>query len=178
MKVIIVVGSKHGSTRSIAEVVGEQLRNGGLDVSIIDAEAAAISLDGYDAAVIGSAVYVGHWMKDARAFLEANRESLRRIPLWLFSSGPLNDASEQPDELGDVRAFADDVHARDHRVFAGSLDRADLSFAERAVVRVVHAPYGDAREWAEIRSWAETIAAELIAPLGSTTEPTSTTAPS
>lgn len=163
MKVIIVVKSKHGSTRSIAEAVGDELRNGGLDVSIVDADAAAVSLDGYDAVVIGSAVYVGRWMKDARSFLEANRESLRTMPLWLFSSGPLSDGSEQPADLADVRAFAEDVHAREHRVFAGSLDKADLSLGERAAVRIVHAPYGDAREWDEIRSWAESIATELTA---------------
>ncbi len=178
MNVIIVVGSKHGSTRSIAEVVGDELRNGGLDVSIVDADAATISLDGYDAAVIGSAVYVGRWMKDARAFLQASRESLRKMPLWLFSSGPLSDAAEQPDDLADVRAFADDVHARDHRVFAGRLDRADLGFAERAAVRMVHAPYGDVRDWGEIRAWAAAIAAQLGAPSGSAAEPTSTIAPS
>jgi len=176
MRVIIVVGSKHGSTRSIAEAVGEELRNGGLDVSIVDADAADISLNGYDAAVIGSAVYVGRWMKDARAFIEANRESLHKMPLWLFSSGPLGDGSEQPDDLADVRAFAEDVHARDHRVFPGKLDKDDLSLAERAAVRIVHAPYGDAREWDEIRSWAQTIAAELTGPAGSTPAPTSTTA--
>jgi menaquinone-dependent protoporphyrinogen oxidase len=51
--------------------------------------------------------------------------------------------------------------ARDHRVFAGKLDKADLNLAERATVRIVHAPYGDAREWGEIRSWAATIATEL-----------------
>jgi len=176
MKVIIVVGSKHGSTRSIAEVVGDELRNGGLDASLVDADAADISLDGYDAAVIGSAVYVGRWLKDARAFLEANREALRKMPLWLFSSGPLaGDGSEQPDELADVRAFADDVHARDHRVFAGSLDKADLSLAERAAVRIVHAPYGDARKWDEIRSWAATIAAALTATSIATAKPSSTT---
>lgn len=56
-------------------------------------------------------------MKDARSFLEANREALRTMPLWLFSSGPLGDGPDRPDELADVRAFADDVHARDHRVF-------------------------------------------------------------
>jgi len=177
MKVVIVVGSKHGSTRSIAEAVGDELRKGGVEASLVDSDAAT-SLDGFDAAVVGSAVYVGRWMKDARAFLEANRESLRRLPLWLFSSGPLGDGSRQPDELADVRAFADDVQARDHRVFAGSLDKADLSLAERATVRVVHAPYGDAREWDEIRSWAATIAAELIAPSIATAEPRSTTAPS
>ncbi|MEO5899386.1 MAG: flavodoxin domain-containing protein [Ilumatobacteraceae bacterium] len=178
MKVIIVVGSKHGSTRSIADVVGDELRNGGLDVSIVDADAPTISLDAYDAAVIGSAIYVGHWMKGARAFLHANREALRKMPLWLFSSGPLGDGPEQPDDLADVRDFADDVHARDHRVFAGKLDKADLGFAERAAIRIVHAPYGDAREWGEIRSWANTIAAELTAPSSSTATPTSTTAPS
>ena len=178
MKVIIVVASKHGSTRSIAEVVGDEIRNGGLDVSIVDADATDISLYGYDAAVIGSAVYVGRWMRDARAFIEVNRELLRKMPLWLFSSGPLGDGSQQPDDLADVRTFADDVHARDHRVFAGSLDKADLSLAERAAVRMVHAPYGDMREWDEIRSWAATIAAELTLSSSSTAEPPSMTAPS
>ena len=81
MNVIIVVESKHCSTRSIAEAVGDELRNGGLDVTIVDADAAAISLDGYDAAVIGSAVYFGRWMKGARAFLQINHESLRTMPL-------------------------------------------------------------------------------------------------
>jgi menaquinone-dependent protoporphyrinogen oxidase len=178
MNVIIVVGSKHGSTRAIAEVVGEELRNSGLDVSIVDADASDISLDGYGAAVIGSAVYVGRWMKDARDFIVANRESLRKMPLWLFSSGPLDDVSDKPIDHAEVRAFADDVRARDHRVFAGSLDKADLSFVERAAVRLVHAPYGDSREWDEIRSWAATIAAELAARPTSVIEPTSTTGPS
>jgi menaquinone-dependent protoporphyrinogen oxidase len=177
MNVIIVVGSKHGSTRAIAEAVGDELRIRSVDVTLADAdgETKNISLDGYDAAVIGSAVYIGHWMKDARAFLDANRESLRKMPVWLFSSGPLGDGSKQPDDLADVRAFADDVQARDHHIFAGKLDKADLSLAERAAVRMVHAPYGDAREWAKVRAWAKSIAADLTNRSGSTpvTTPTS-----
>ena len=51
-------------------------------------------------------------MKAARTFLEANRELLRTMPLWLFSSGPLSDRPEHLDDLADVRAFADDVRAR------------------------------------------------------------------
>lgn len=174
MNVIIVVGSKHGSTRSIAEAVGDELRNGDHHVTIVDADSADISMDGYDAAVIGSAVYVGRWTKGARAFLRANRDSLMKMPLWLFSSGPLGDGTEQPEDLADVRAFADAVHARDHRVFAGKLDKTDLSIAERAAVRIVHAPYGDVRDWGEIRSWAETIASELTDPAVSASAATST----
>ena len=176
MNVIIVVGSKHGSTRSIADTLGEVLRNRGIEVTTVDADAAAASLDGYDAAVIGSAVYVGRWMKGARAFLDANREPLRNMPLWLFSSGPLGEGSKHPDDLAEIRGFAADVHAKDHQIFAGKLDKADLSVAERAAVRIVHAPYGDAREWDRIRSWAETIASELSDSVGPT--PTATTATS
>ena len=101
--------------------------------------------------------------------------SLRLSPPSFCSSGPLKNGSEQPDELTEVRAFADDVHARDQRVFAGSLDKADLSLAERAAVRIVHAPYGDAREWDEIRSWAATIATALTAPSIATAKAGSTT---
>ncbi len=177
MNVLIVVGSKHGSTRSIADAIGKELRAVGLDASITDANDADVSLDGYDAVVVGSAVYIGRWMKDARTFLEANSEPLRRMPLWLFSSGPLGERSEQPDDLADVRALADDLQARDHRVFAGRLDRAELSLAERAAVRMVHAPYGDAREWEQIRLWAKTIAADLTAVSGPSAASPVTTAP-
>jgi menaquinone-dependent protoporphyrinogen oxidase len=164
MNVIVAVGSKHGSTRCIAEAVGDELRRSGLGVTVVDADSDARSVDGFDAAVIGSAVYVGRWMKGTRSFLDANRESLRDMPLWLFSSGPLDDASGHDDDLADIRAFAADVHAKDHQIFAGKLEKADLSIAERAAVRIVHAPYGDAREWDRIRAWAETIASQLTGP--------------
>ena len=178
MKVIIVVGSKHGSTRVIAAAVGSELSDGGLKVSIADAGDSETSLDGYDAAVIGSAVYVGHWMKDARKFLEDNRGRLQAMPLWMFSSGPLGGQSGQPAELADVGALADDLHARDHRIFAGKLDKADLNLAERAAIRVVGAPYGDDRDWAEIRSWAQTIAKDLTDASGSTPASVAATPPS
>ncbi|HTO01631.1 MAG TPA: flavodoxin domain-containing protein [Microthrixaceae bacterium] len=161
MNVIVVVASKHGSTSAIAAAVGEELRNGGLDVSIVTAGDPNSSLDGCDAVVMGSAVYVGQWMKAARTFAEAHREKLRGMPVWMFSSGPLGDGSQQADDLADVRVLAEDLGARDHRVFAGSLDKSDLNIAERAAVRMVHAPYGDDRDWEEIRGWARSIAADL-----------------
>jgi menaquinone-dependent protoporphyrinogen oxidase len=53
--------------------------------------------------------------------------------------------------------------ARGHRVFAGKLDKAMLSFPERAIVGALRAPYGDFRDWDEIHSWAEEIADSLTA---------------
>jgi menaquinone-dependent protoporphyrinogen oxidase len=51
--------------------------------------------------------------------------------------------------------------ARDHRVFAGKLERKGLRFVERAMVKAFRAPYGDFRDWDAIRPWAEGIASEL-----------------
>jgi menaquinone-dependent protoporphyrinogen oxidase len=36
-----------------------------------------------------------------------------------------------------------------------------LSFPERAIVGALRAPYGDFRNWDEIRNWAEEIAESL-----------------
>jgi menaquinone-dependent protoporphyrinogen oxidase len=55
------------------------------------------------------------------------------------------------------------IHPRDHRVFAGALDRAsidggNLTAVERFVTRKFMAE-GDYRNWAEIDAWADGIAA-------------------
>jgi menaquinone-dependent protoporphyrinogen oxidase len=46
-------------------------------------------------------------------------------------------------------------------VFAGKLDRSELGFAERAMVRAVHAQEGDFRDWAAIDGFASEIAGGL-----------------
>lgn len=46
---------------------------------------------GYDAVVLGSAVYVGRWLEPARELVDAHAEELAARPTWLFSSGPIGD---------------------------------------------------------------------------------------
>ena len=54
--------------------------------------------------------------------------------------------------------------ARSHRVFGGKLERDQLNFGERAVVKVVSAPYGDYRDWPEVTNWVRDIADSLRSP--------------
>ena len=49
-----------------------------------------MSLEDWDAVVLGSAIYAAHWQKDARRFASRFRTELAARPLWLFSSGPLD----------------------------------------------------------------------------------------
>jgi menaquinone-dependent protoporphyrinogen oxidase len=160
MHVLVAVASKHGSSLGIAEVVAKTLRSAGLEATLRRVEEVD-GLDGFDAVVLGSGVYVGHWLRPARAFVDAHATALALRPMWLFSSGPVGDPPaplEDPAEVADARRRFD---VRDHRLFAGRIDGAELRVAERALVALVRAPQGDFRPWAEIVAWADGIAASL-----------------
>lgn len=162
MRVLVAVASKHGSTREIAEAVAAGLRARGLDVDFYDA-GNIHSVAGYDAVVLGSAIYAGNWLVEAKGFAEAFRAELAKVPLWLFSSGPLGAENPQPqDDPNRLVASLGDVIPRDHRVFVGKLDPETLGFAERLIAKAVHAPSGDFRDWDAIRDWAQSIASELL----------------
>jgi menaquinone-dependent protoporphyrinogen oxidase len=161
MNVLVAAASKHGATREIAEAVARSLLTAG-----VAADVRAIGDVGdperYDAFVLGSAVYLGRWMEPARAFVERNGALLARRPVWLFSSGPVGDPPKpSPEEAVDVTEIVAATAARDHRVFAGRIDKRHLNVAERTVMLAVRGKEGDFRHWDEITRWATGIAAEL-----------------
>jgi menaquinone-dependent protoporphyrinogen oxidase len=163
MKVLVCAASKHGATTEIAAEIGAALSAVGVEAVVL-APDEVLTVDGYDAAVIGSAVYVGRWLEPAKVLVEHHQEALRAMPVWLFSSGPVGDPPKPVEVPIDAQPLADLVDARGHRVFAGDIDRSRLGFGERAMVAAVRAPDGDFRPWAEIEAWAREIAAALEVP--------------
>jgi menaquinone-dependent protoporphyrinogen oxidase len=160
--VAVVYASKHGSTKEIAEAVQSALAGRGLEARLASVDD-KISLSAYDAVVLGSAVYMGRWMKSASEFADSHAREIAEKPAWLFSSGPIGNPPlpmEEPFGLPELKAR---LRARDHRVFAGKIDKSQLGFAEKAVLMAVRAEEGDARDWDDIRSWAGAIADELTA---------------
>jgi menaquinone-dependent protoporphyrinogen oxidase len=155
-----------GSTREIAERIAGQLRASGLEALSV---AAGDQPDptGWDAFVIGAGVYAGHWHADAVEYVRRHRDLLSAHPVWLFSSGPVgrlvvgNDPAD-PREIGELRKLVD---PRDHRIFAGAFDRANVDQAGLGPATTFIAsrfiPEGDFRDWGEIEAWAAGIAGEL-----------------
>jgi len=160
MKVLVTAASRHGATTEVAASIGAALQAAGLEVHVL-LPAEVTGLDGYDAAVIGSAVYVGHWLEAVRDLVEREKVALSRIPVWLFSSGPVGDPPKPADESVDSVPLAELVGARGHVVFGGQVDRKRLGFGEKAIMAAVRAPEGDFRSWSEIEAWANEIAAAL-----------------
>jgi len=161
MTALVVVASKHGSTREIAEAIASRLDERGVEAVVTNAGEVA-QVAGFDAVVIGSAVYMGKWLEAARDFVDEHIGALAELPVWLFSSGPIGDPLKPaPEKAVDVGTIVALTGARDHHVFGGALVKSRLTFPERAVVGAFRAPEGDFREWDEITAWADEIAAAL-----------------
>jgi menaquinone-dependent protoporphyrinogen oxidase len=161
MRVLVAVASRHGATREIAEAIGRTLRERGLDAQVRDVEEAGDPAE-WDAVVLGSAVYAGHWLGPAQKLTEDQGEALRARPVWLFSSGPIGDPPRPEGEAAVASAaLVEATGAREHRIFAGRLDKSLLSFGERAIVLAFRAAEGDFRDWAAIEAWAGEVADAL-----------------
>jgi menaquinone-dependent protoporphyrinogen oxidase len=157
--VLVAYASKHGSTREIAEAIGATLAEGGLAVDV-RAAADVDDLSGYDAIVLGSALYAAHWQRDANRFVRRHREALQQRPVWLFSSGPLDRSADRVDIplTEHVARDVEPIGARGHRTFGGRL-LPDTPGVEPHVL-ATH-PTGDFRNWSAIRAWAREIAGAL-----------------
>ena len=172
MRILVAYVSKHGATAGIAERIGRSLESAGYQVDVRRVQDVDDGSE-YDAFVIGSATYMGHWRKEATEFVRRLPEAAAGRPSWLFSSGPIGTSSTdaqgrdvrsaaEPKELPELLAA---LAPREHMVFFGALDPKELSLAERAMRKLPAArealPEGDFRDWDDIDSWARTIAGEL-----------------
>jgi menaquinone-dependent protoporphyrinogen oxidase len=178
MKVLVAYATRHGATRGIAERIAQTLEQRGLEVTLYPVERVG-PIEGYDAFVIGSAAYMGTWLKDASEFVRKHERQIASRPVWLFSSGPIG--TDRVDKKGqdvvkasepaEFRTFEPLLHPRDEQVFFGAwdTDAEPAGFADRFVrgftslfpgVKAAM-PTGDFRDWPEIEAWAETIARDL-----------------
>jgi menaquinone-dependent protoporphyrinogen oxidase len=162
MRVLVTAASRYGATAEIARAIGQVLTERGLDATVTSPEEVA-SLDGYDAVVLGSAVYAGRWLPPAKELVDRSGDALAARPVWLFSSGPIGNPPKPEEDPVDSARLVERTKARDHRVFAGKLTRKQLSFPERAIVMALRAQEGDFRDWPEIKAWASEIADDLQA---------------
>lgn len=176
MKILVAYASKYGSTEGIAESISERLREESFEVDMVDVTQAT-GLGGYDAFVVGSALYMGRWMKEARHFISRNKSALSSRPVWLFSSGPtgrervnskghdlLDPSVSGPVDLKDIE---EGLNVVEHRVFFGAFNPENLGYFSRQIFKSKTvreaSPAGDFRDWKEIERWAGQIGVSLRA---------------
>jgi len=154
-RLLIAYATYAGSTAEVAAAIGETLGKEGYSVDIRPIEDNP-SLDGYQAALVGSAVQYGQWLPEAVEFVKINQEALDRIPTALFCVHIQNLADDEESRqkrlsyLKEVRPLLQPVA---EGYFAGKFDR-------RGAVLLLPGIFGrfmpsiDLRKWKKIEAWA------------------------
>ena len=168
MSVLVTYASAFGSTREIAERVGEVIGKWEPRVAVrpvgeVDTTA------GFDAVVVGSAVHNQAWLPEARAFLRRNAASLSEKPLWMFSVGMPGALPEvlrrmaMSEEAVLRGRFKGIVEPVEHHLFSGVVTPERLPLIGRLIFRLIGGRYGDHRDWQEIEAWADRIGQSVAA---------------
>jgi len=164
MRVLVAYASQYGATREIAAQIAQTLTDNGIEASLKPVDD-AMSVEGFDAFVVGSAIHASHWLKPGVQFVEHHAAVLAKHPVWLFSSGPIGDAADKPQpDPKEIAEFRAEITVRGHVVFGGAFDRTSTAhggWLERTVGRFI--PEGDYRDWADIEAWARDVAQQLKA---------------
>lgn len=169
MSVLVAYATAFGSTREIAERIGEVIGKSMASVAVrpvgeVDTTA------GYDAVVVGSAVHNQAWLPEALEFLRRNAASLSGKPVWMFSVGlpgalPMLLRRMAMSEEPVLRAqFKGVVEPVEHHLFSGVVTAEALPPNGRLIFRVIGGRYGDHRNWPEIEAWADRIGQSVAAP--------------
>ncbi|MBN1535746.1 MAG: hypothetical protein JW908_03355 [Anaerolineales bacterium] len=163
--ILVTYATKYGATAEIAEHIGQTLRDAGLQVDVQPVKQIR-NIEPYSAVVLGSAVYIGAWRKEAVKFLQLHELEMAKIPVWLFSSGPTGEGD--PVELlqgwhypQKLQPVIDRIQPKNITVFHGSVDENKASFIDKWMIKQVKSPLGDFRDWNAITAWAQGIAQTL-----------------
>lgn len=145
MKVLIAYATEYGSTREVAEKVGDTLKSKGLEVDVSSVSEVS-DISSYNAAVIGAPVMRFRFLPPARKFVKSNKEALSKIPVAYFSLG---------------LTMKEDTPKRRERMMK------KLKVVTRQVAPVDVGLFGgkyqgrDYRDWDKINAWAEGLVDKL-----------------
>lgn len=169
-KILVAYASEFGTTREVAEVIGQVLCQSGASVEIKWVNNVK-GLNDYAAVIIGSAIQYDKWMPEARKFVSANQNSLSKLPVaFFFTCLTLSIQTEKTERQ--AMAYSDKLVSLLPQVkplsvgrFAGVLDYSKLPFLFRLMFKgislITGVQEGDYRDWDTIRVWAEGVHAEL-----------------
>ncbi|MCS6826447.1 MAG: flavodoxin domain-containing protein [Caldilinea sp.] len=158
-RILVAYATRAGSTAEIAQAIAETLTARGYAVDVRPVKE-KLSLDGYAAVVLGSAVRMGAWLPEAVNFVKANQAALCALPVALFTVHMLNtgdDEASQTARAAYVNSVLPLLNGAETVYFEGKMDFSRLSFLDRFIAKMVGAVEKDNRDWERIHAWANTV---------------------
>jgi len=162
MKALIVYGTRNGGTAGLAHMIATAFQREGWQVQTADA-AESPGIGDVDVVVVGGGLYVGRWVRSVRNWTRHHKATLKIVPVWFFSSGPLDD-SARPGDLAptpSVAKLAREIEVSGHMTFGGYLDKAPKGFFARQMARRYA---GDWRDPQQVAEWVHVICRQIELP--------------
>ncbi|MHA1490882.1 MAG: flavodoxin domain-containing protein [Promethearchaeota archaeon] len=178
-KVLIVYGTRYGSTEEVSNKIVNTLKEKAIDTSVINFKDLITenqpNLEDYDGIIIGSGIKVGQWTKETKKFVENNLEFFKNsnVILGVFVSSGLASNPEKIVEL--KKEYIENVLnqygivADLYDVFGGVLDLSkdsNIGFLGKKMIKMVSKDdprikpnqRNDLRDWNQIKKFTENYA--------------------
>lgn len=165
--ILVAYATAAGSTKEVAETIGQVLRDAGATVDVRRAKQ-VVDVAPYRAAVLGSGVRMGRTYGEARAFLKKHKAKLSEMPVAAFVVClAMKDDTEQ--SCQEAEGYLDAMFEAtpqivpvDKAMFGGVLDYDKLSWLMGRMLKMGDLAGGDFRDWETIRGWAEGLYPALL----------------
>jgi menaquinone-dependent protoporphyrinogen oxidase len=163
-RVLVCYASRYGSTGEIAKAMAEELEKKGITTDIARVEDVTV-MEGFSAVILGSPLYMGKMLPEAREFVHKFRGPLNRLPLYVFVAGyTFRERLEEylksgEDAIDAIRLY---VNPADVGYFAGRVNPDLVSSPDRAILLMGGVHPGDFRDWNRVRQWAGQIGEKIL----------------
>jgi menaquinone-dependent protoporphyrinogen oxidase len=161
--VLVAYATRHSSTAGIAEYIADELcgLNHKVDLRYVEN---VTSIEGYDAVIVGSAIYEFNWLLVATDFIERFKLPLASMPVaYFFGCAGLKEDTEENQEgvlvfINPVLTKYPDIVPVDIGRFGGGVEFPRLDAFEKMIINFIGVTESeDWRDWEKIGAWAEKV---------------------
>lgn len=150
-RVLVVYGTRYGSTTGVAKKIIEKATELGFDTELVNLkankEANWPKIMEYDGVIIGSGIKVGQWTKDVQNFVKRNREQINSHPhLALYTVSGFGSGEKTREKainegiIANMEKFGLDVSKIGYVAFGGVFDltkKSSFGFFDKLIVKLI-----------------------------------------